>query len=90
MATRARSRRNFHVPLEQAVYEQLRAEAERQSRPATDLARDAIEAWLREQRRLAVHESLAAYARAVAGTADDLDESLEQAAVDTLLGDDRR
>jgi hypothetical protein len=76
--------RNFHVPLPEALYDALRREAERAREPATVLARRAIEAWLAERQRAAVHEAVAAYAARHAGTELDLDPALEQAAIEAL------
>ncbi len=78
--------RNFHLPLPQDTYERLKAEADRESRPATVVARHAIEEWLRERRRLFLREEIAEYAAKAAGTTDDLDPQLEKAAVSNLLG----
>ena len=77
--------RNFHVPLPRELHAALRGEAERTGRPATELARDAIESFLRKKRRLALHEAIATYAAGVAGTADDLDPKLERAGIEQLL-----
>ena len=81
----ARMQRNLHVPLPEALHERLRAEATRSGRPATTLAREAIEAWIEDRERAAVHEAIAAYAAEVAGTSADLDEDLEQAGIDHLV-----
>jgi S-adenosylmethionine synthetase len=43
--------RNFHLPLPEQTYTHLRAEAERAKLPATALAREAIDWWLRQQLR---------------------------------------
>ena len=64
--------RNFHVPLPENVYDALGEEAAALGRPATVIAREAIEAWLRERRRASVHEAIAAYAAKHAGTTADL------------------
>jgi predicted transcriptional regulator len=80
--------RNFHVPLSNEVHAALRGEAERTGRPATALAREAIEAFLRRRRRIAMHEAIAAYAAEHAGTPDDLDPALERAAIEHMLGDE--
>ena len=72
--------RNFHVPLPAKTYDRLRDEAERRRRPATQLAREAVESWLAEQERLALHQEIAAYAAGHAGTIEDLDEDLADAA----------
>lgn len=89
-ATGRRHTRNLHVPLSDAAYVLLRAEAERSKQPATTLAREAIDRWLAERQRAAVHDAISEYAQAAAGTADDLDPPLEEAAVEHLLGAGRR
>ena len=89
-ATRRRHARNLHVPLSDATYVLLRAEAERSKRPASALAREAIDRWLAERQRAAVHDAISDYAHAAAGTADDLDPKSEAAAVEHLLGAGRR
>jgi predicted transcriptional regulator len=76
---------NFHVPLPDEVYRDLREEAARSSRPATALARQAIEQWLRDRRRVARHEAIAAFAAENAGSSLDLDTELEAASVEHLL-----
>jgi hypothetical protein len=83
-------RRNFHVPLDEDLYLRLKGEAERSGKPATELAREAIEATLTERRRAELDESIAGYARDVAGTSDDLDHDLEQAALQHLVKPTRR
>ncbi len=75
---------NFHLPLPDALYKKLKEAAIRQGRPATQVVKQAVEYWLEEQERQAVHEEIAAYAAAVAGTDADLDSSLESAATDLL------
>ena len=77
--------KNFHLPLPEQTYTRLRAEAERAQVPATALAREAIEAWLRQQLRKARHDRIAAYAAEMAGTGLDLDAELEAAGVEHLL-----
>jgi len=41
--------KNFHLPLPDQTYAHLRAEAERAEVPATALAREAIDWWLRQR-----------------------------------------
>lgn len=76
---------NFHLPLPERVYRDLREEAERSRRPATALARQAIEIWLRRRRKLARHEAIVAFAAEHAGSLLDLDSELEAASIDHLL-----
>ncbi len=77
--------RNFHLPLPERTYTDLRAEAERARVPATALAREAIDCWLREQMRKARRDRIAAYAAEMAGTDLDLDPDLETAGLDHLV-----
>ena len=77
--------KNFHLPLPEQTYSQLRAEAERTQVPATILAREAIDLWLRHQLRAARHTAIATYASEMAGSSFDLDTDLESAGIEHLL-----
>jgi len=77
--------KNFHLPLPERTYAGLRAEAERTGLPATTLARDAVDEWLRQQCRKARHEAITAYATEMAGTHLDLDADLETAGIEHLV-----
>ena len=77
--------KNFHLPLPEQTYAGLRAEAERTGVPATTLAREAVDCWLRQQCRKARHAAIAAYAAETAGTYLDLDAGLEWAAIEHLV-----
>jgi hypothetical protein len=77
--------KNFHVPLPDDTYATLRAAAQSSKIPATALAREAIDSWLRQQRRRARDNSIAAYAAAMAGSRLDLDPVLERAGIEHLL-----
>lgn len=77
--------KNFHLPLPESTYIQLREEAERAHVPATALAREAIDWWLRERLRKARYDAIAAYAAEIAGTNWDLDPHLESAGVEHLV-----
>ena len=81
--------RNFHLPLPEALYRRLRRQAAAAGQPATVVARHAIEAWLRERRRAAIHEAIAAYAARAADTLDDLDPALEAASLEHLAEEER-
>lgn len=82
--------RNFHLPLPEDVYQALREQAAVLEQPATVVARGAIEAWLREHRKALLREAIAAYATEQAGTAADLDPSLEKAGLEVLRARRRR
>ena len=77
--------KNLHVPLPEPLYERLRAEAQRSGRPATVLAREAIDRWLEASRRAATHAAIARYAAERAATIADLDAGLERAGIEHLL-----
>ena len=77
--------RNFHLPLPEQTYSHLRAEAERLQAPATALAREAIDWWLREQARKARRDRIAAWAAEMTGTHFDLDPDLELAGIEQLM-----
>jgi hypothetical protein len=83
-SSRARATvKNFHLPLPEGVYEALRQEASQLHKPATVVAREAIEAWLQDRKRAVVREAIAVYAVQHAGTDTDLDPSLERAALES-------
>lgn len=82
--------RNLHVPLPARLYRRLRSESERRRRPATELAREAIDQWLRQAQRAATHAAIARYAADHAGGAADLDADLESAAIEQLAGRHRK
>lgn len=88
-AMKERASRNLHVPLPDELHRRLRTQAARRGKPATAAAREAIEAWVEEVEKLALHEAIAEYARETAGSPADLDEDLERAGIEHLLGDKR-
>ena len=77
--------KNFHLPLPEQTYIGLRAEAERTGVPATTLAREAVDWWLRQQVRKTRHDAIAVYATEMAGTHLDLDADLESAGIEHLV-----
>ena len=72
------------MPLPDETYNRLRIAAERSKVPATALAREAIDFWLRQERRRARHDAIAAFAAQAAGTSLDLDVELEAAGIQHL------
>jgi hypothetical protein len=86
----AKTVRNFHLPLPEPLYRRLRDAAARANQPATTVARYALEHWLREHRRAAVRQAIAAYAAEMAGTPDDLDPLLEAASLESWAPARRR
>jgi len=82
--------KNFHLPLPDDTCSRLKAEAERARAPATILAREAIDSWLRQQVRKARHDAIANYASEIAGTNFDLDSDLESAGIRRLVKNARR
>jgi len=81
--------KNFHLPLPDGTYEELRAEAERAQLPATAIAREAISDWLRARKKMERRKAIMAYAASMAGTAFDLDSVLESAGIEELLRSSR-
>jgi hypothetical protein len=77
--------KNFHLPLPDDTYIELRTEAQRSHMPATSLARQAIQAWLRARKKAARRQAISAYATKMAGTEFDLDPALEKASLESLL-----
>lgn len=78
-------RKNIHVPLPLDLHEGLREQAERLGTPATTLARTAIEEWVERAQRAQLEEELRRYVAAMAGSAADLDEALEEAGGEAWL-----
>lgn len=72
--------KQLDVPLSDTTFAALRQAAEERREPIAVLARRVIDTWLdeqqKEQRRAAIRE----YAEQLAGSEEDLDEVLEQAA----------
>lgn len=81
---RSATTKNLHVPMPAGLYRRLRLAAEKQQRPATHVAREAIALWLDQQRRRTAEDDLRHYVETMAGTADDLDFALEAASVGHL------
>jgi hypothetical protein len=77
--------RNFHLPLPDATYTALRAEAKRAKLPATAIAREAISDWLRARRKTVRQKAVTKYATTTAGTQFDMDPTLEAAAIRELI-----
>ena len=72
-------KRNFHVPLPDALYQFLSLEAERRRQPTTTLVREVLEEWVQRLRAQALHSEIANYAARHAGTSMDIDAELEAA-----------
>jgi len=78
--------KNFHLPLPEDTWAQLMKAAECARVPATALARQAIDAWLDDQRRAARHQAIASWAAEMAATDLDLDPKFEAAGIEYLTG----
>lgn len=77
--------KNFHLPLPEALYDELRSAAREVDQPATRFAQELMRAGLEEWHRARRRQQIAAYARQVAGSSEDLDPDLERAAIDSLV-----
>ena len=75
--------RNFHLPLPDGLYTKLQAEARHAKRPATEIARQAIDLWLKQRKRALLHQAIVEYAARHAGTKLDLDPDLEAAGMES-------
>lgn len=84
MPNTAPRRKNFHIPLSDRTYRELRLLSEKTHRPATQLAREAIESWIEGLKGNALRREIEEYARANAGSEVDEDPHLEAAAVEYL------
>ncbi len=73
----AMARNSFHVSLLPETYEALREEAEARGIPATRIVREAVEAWVDDQKAKRLRDEIAAYALEMAGTSADLDPALD-------------
>jgi hypothetical protein len=82
--------RTFQLLLPEDVYHALRDEAAAAKQPATAVARQAIVAWLRERKKTALKEAIAAYADEQGGTTADLDFALEGAGLSLFRPAKRR
>jgi hypothetical protein len=80
----AAKRKNFHLPLPAETYSQLRDAAQRLKMPATQVAREVIENWLRSRKKAALFKNISEYAAANAGGSADLDSELESASIKYL------
>jgi hypothetical protein len=77
--------KNLHVPLPQDLYAELKELSKTMGKPATKVARMAIEQWTRASVRVRVKRQISAYAHAMAGSDYDLMPELEQAALAALM-----
>jgi hypothetical protein len=79
--------KNFHLPLPVALYNELRIAAREVDQPATRFAQELMRAGLDEWRRTRRRQEIAAYARQVAGSSEDLDPELERTGITSLAKD---
>lgn len=86
----SRANYNFHLPLPPEIHELLRQEVESSGQPATSLAREALRDWLVRRKRQRLHDEIAAFAEAYAGTDLDLDEDLERAGIEAILNENHQ
>lgn len=80
--------KNFHVPLPQEMYRRLQEEARLLNSPATQVAREAIAAWLKERQHQAQTLAIRAYAQSVAGSPEDFDSEFSAASLELWAEED--
>jgi hypothetical protein len=78
------STRNLRLSLPEALHDELRAAAREADQPVTRFAQELLRAGLDQWRRTRRRQQIAAYARQVAGAAEDLDPELERAGIESL------
>jgi predicted DNA-binding protein len=76
--------KNLHVPLPDHLHVRLKLRSAKTGRPATVLVREAIHRWLDWAEEVERDAAIEDYARAVAGTEDDLNPALENAALEII------
>jgi len=81
----AAATKNVRVPLPEALYTELRSAAREARRPTTRFAQELVRANLDQWRRARQRQEIAAYARQVAGSSEDLDPELERAGIKSLV-----
>ena len=81
---------NFHLPLPAHLYQALTEQAEKANRPATKIAREAIEDWLKKEKQAVLHEQISHYAQTHARSLEDLDEPLEATSIEMLMKGKRK
>jgi hypothetical protein len=77
--------KNFHLPLPEELYDELRSCAREVGQPATRFAQELMRAGLDDWRRALRRREIAAYAQQVAGSSEDLDPELERAGIQELV-----
>jgi hypothetical protein len=82
--------KNFHLPLPDQTYQELRTEAQRSRVPATSMARQAIQTWLEARKKAGRRRAIEQYAAEMAGSESDLDVAFERATVELLLDPDSK
>ena len=80
--------KKFNLPLPEKTHAALFDESRRTGVPATRLAREALEDWLRQRERERRREEVRRFAMQHAGGDYDLDPALESIAADELRGFD--
>jgi predicted DNA-binding protein len=76
--------KKLHVPLTAELHGSLQQISSAVGKPATVVAREAIEEHLKRLKKSVIDESIQRWALEVSGTDLDLDPELEEAAVDFL------
>jgi hypothetical protein len=80
----------MNLPLPPALHAAIFKEARRSGVPATKLVRQILGDWLQAHQRAREEEEIREFARRHAGSEIDLDEDLEGAATETLMGAEKR
>ena len=81
------NKQNFHVPLPIDVYERLKLEAQHLQRPATEVARVAIEKQLHLIERSRIELELQTFIDDAAGSESDFDAAIALAGAEVILSE---
>jgi len=83
----ASATKTLRLLLPEALYAELRSAARETRRPTTRFAQQLVRTNLDQWRRASRRQEIAAYARQVAGSSEDLDRDLERAGIKSLVKD---
>ncbi len=77
--------KTLRLLLPETLYTELRSAAREARRPTTRFAQELVRTSLDQWRRARRRQEIAAYARQVAGSSEDLDPELERAGIKSLV-----
>lgn len=76
--------KSMHIPFSTQIYEKLSEISKEQNTTATELVRNAVIQFLKEEEKKKVSKSIEEFALEFGGTKLDLDTELEESSLETL------